>query len=156
MNANARPTSGGVDPCTLVTQAEAAAAIGVPVTAPARSDSFGGGATTGEMESVCIYGDILSFTTPRLTITVGQKDPSHADNWSATRYWGREKDNHPSFLEPVANLGDEAMKRASDPKERVIIYVLKQDVVFNIDVQNTTAPLEDALGLATKAVRRLP
>jgi hypothetical protein len=139
---------GKIDPCALITKAEAEAALGEPVGEPQCDTSA---SPTGQ--ALCVYSSSTSdrFVQISVTETSAMAETLRVQGESAGTIYRATKDNYEPVTE-VPGIGDDAFWGVPG------LHVLKGDVYVCIAVGNTNKPenLELAQGLAEIAVPRLP
>jgi hypothetical protein len=120
----AQAQASGADPCRIVTQEELEAALGFPLGPGQRQAGPVG-------DEQCIYRaqfDRTPGTMPNVTVAI------YRSRLAGTTYDG-VRENAPGRATDVPGLGDKAsVSVGSGQLDSRIIYVLKGDVLFSIDV----------------------
>jgi hypothetical protein len=141
-------TKDKIDPCALITRAEAEAALGEPVGEPECDTAV---SPTGQ--ALCVYSSTTSerFVQISVTETGAMAETLRVQGESAATIYRTTRDNFEPVTE-VPGIGDDAFWDVPG------LHVLKGDVYLIIAVGNTDDPenLELAQSLAEIAVPRLP
>jgi hypothetical protein len=152
-----KASPGGVlNPCLLVSQEEAAEALGVPVKAGQLK-----GAANPLGQSICIYEgqaeDVIRFVQISLVATQNMNSNLRESGYTAAKLFA---DSKKLLGKPkaVSGLGQEAFWGGSGLKAGSGLHVLSKDAYFNITVASGDAKrdLKAAKELVQKALKRLP
>lgn len=135
-----------LDPCTLITKAEAETALGEPVEDPECTTN----SPVGQV--ICSYStpETFKFVQIALTRTGDMPDSLTEIGESAATIFETTRDNIEG--QNISGLGDQAFWGVPG------LHVLKGDIYFCISVGSTDKPenLEMAKGLAELVLSRLP
>ncbi len=151
--------AGRIDPCTLVTKADAEEVFGAVAKASADPDYPG---LAGSIYTLCAYAPGTGHAlTPSISVGLYQKAVDSKIPWDPNGLW---KAQSAGFLDPnqefgapekVAGLGDEAYWQ----KGTATLYVFKKGVAyFDLTVRDAKdePSLDTAKKLAAKVLARLP
>jgi len=140
---------GLIDPCTLLTKAEAEAALGEQVKEPEFTD------TKNPLgQKLCLYSPVSENTGRFIQIGLVQNEGMGKNlrdqGYNVEQLYTETKKNL-TDAKPVSGIGDEAFWGTNG------LHILKGNVYLNISVGNSSKPenLELAKGLAEKVVSRL-
>ena len=150
------PAGGVLNPCMLISQEEAANALGGPVKAGELK-----GAANPLGQSICFYDgqaeNSVRFVQISLVATQNMNANLRDSGYNAAKLF---KDSKKLLGQPqkVGGLGDEAFWGGSGLKAGAGLHVLGKDAYLNITVAsgNDKRDLEAAKTLAEKALERLP
>jgi hypothetical protein len=134
-----------IEPCSLLTKEEAAAALGGNIEVALTADS-----------RTCGYNLVAPNTARYASIVVVVVSPDSPD----FQKFGASQDNRTDGR-PVSGVGDKAilfMSKVNPDKGAKAMHVLKGNLYLGIGMSTSTTPVsEDVLkSLAVKAVSRLP
>ncbi len=144
-----KTAKGLVDPCALLTKAEAEAALGEQVKEPEFTD------TKNPLgQKLCLYSPVSEKAKRFIQLSVVQNEgmgKSLRDQGYNVEQLYEETKNNLTDAKPVSGIGDGAFWGTNG------LHVLKGNFYLNISVGNTSIPqnLELAKGLAEKVVPRL-
>lgn len=146
-----------LEPCGLITQAEAEAALGRPVKPGQGKDT---GNPLGQI--ICSYGlaaeDAVGYVQISLIRNQGMEPRLHENGYNALRL-ARDTREHLAGVKEVPGLGQEAFTWGGDgPRSAVNLAVVDKEAYLHLTVSGleTAKNLEAAKDLARKALARLP
>lgn len=150
------PAGGVLNPCLLISQDEAAAALGGAVKAGELK-----GAANPLGQSICFYNgqgeNAVRFVQISLVATQNMNSNLRESGYTAAKLF---KDSKKLLGKPkeISGLGDEAFWGGSGLKAGAGLHVLGKDAYLNISVASgqDKRNLEAAKELAEKALERLP